>query len=475
MAAVPAQTLQLQDQIDALARQLDDREKIWASGYLAGLAAVGQSHAHGQDASAESVSPGASAPAAAASAPGKTFKVWYGSETGNARRLAEGLAADAAAKGLEVELSNLADVRPHQIRKESLIALVVSTHGEGEPPEDAEALHEFLHSERAPRLDGLSYAVFSLGDSSYEYFCQTGKDLDQALSKLGARSVLNRVDADVDFESQASEWREQALQRFSELSRKDQEDQPVNPANSVQSLAVASPASDKTPAGNWTRDNPFEAEVLASQPLTVSPSNKQVHHVELSIEGSGIQYQAGDSVGIWTDNAPELVEEILEQTGLSADEVVDRLGDKRPLGEWLSQKLELTQISRPFIEAYARGGQIAELEGLLSDAKGFRRWLESRQLIDVLREYPLTLTATQLVGMLRPITPRLYSIASSPSETPEEIHLTVKTLGGRSDQGLRAGAASWLLNHRLEAGQRPYGYSSSLIIDSGCHQIPNEQ
>jgi sulfite reductase (NADPH) flavoprotein alpha-component len=442
MAAVPAQTRELQNRIEALARGLDEREKIWASGYLAGLAAAG--------------SPGASAapvetPTATAPSPARVLNIWYGSETGNARRVAEALGAEARGQGLSVKLASLADVRPQQIRKQDLLTLVVSTHGEGEPPEDAEAFHEFLLSDKAPRLEQLQYAVFALGDSSYEHYCQTGRDLDAALERLGAKRVLDRVDADVDYESAAGNWRASVLSSFGERAAVGETTVPAPAADPVSSSHLQ---LVDTATSQWTRDNPFEAEVLASHPLTVSPSAKSVHHIELAIDGSGIRYQAGDSVGIWADNAPSLVEEVLSVSGLDGEQSVERDGERRSLYEWLSSHLELTQLSRPFIEQYAQAADADELKVLLAEPKTLRAWIESHQIVDVLRQYPVALEAGEFVGMLRGITPRMYSIASSPSETPDEIHLTVKTVGGNSASGLRAGTASWYLNQRIEAGDR---------------------
>ncbi|MEA5446071.1 assimilatory sulfite reductase (NADPH) flavoprotein subunit [Gammaproteobacteria bacterium AB-CW1] len=437
MAAVPANTPQLQGKLDALARELDEREKIWASGYLAGLAAAG-------------AAPGAEVPvpqarAAAASGASRVLNIWYGSETGNARRVAEALAEDARGKGLSVKLASLADVRPQQIRKQELLTLVVSTHGEGDPPEDAEDFHEFLLSDKAPKLSDLQYAVFALGDSSYEHFCQTGRDFDAALEKLGAKRVLDRVDADVDFENAARQWREQALERFSELAGGE----PAEAAPSHLQLVGEAKAPSR-----WTREEPFEAEVLASHPLTVAPSGKSVHHIELSIEDSGIQYQAGDSVGIWADNDPALVEEVLAATGLDGSQAIEYEGQTRSLRDWLGRHRELTQLSRPFLEQYAELAQADALKAVLADATQLRDWIKDHQVIDVLRAWPTELDGRRLVSLLRGLTPRMYSIASSPADTPDEIHLTVATVGGETEQGLRVGTASWYLNRRIEAGDR---------------------
>lgn len=436
MAAVPAETMQLQSRVDALARELDDREKIWASGYLAGLAAVGQG---GETAARQ--------PAAAQSAsPARVLNIWYGSETGNARRVAEQLADDARGRGLSVALSSLADVRPRDIRKQELLTLVVSTHGEGDPPEDAEAFHEFITADNAPRLEQLQYAVFSLGDSSYAHFCQTGRDLDEALQRLGAQPVLDRVDADVDFEEEAGQWREQALSVFEEKTGDGEAPETAESGSHLQLV--------ENESRQWTRDHPFEAEVLAADPLTVAPSGKTVQHLELSLEGSGITYEAGDSVGVWPENPPALVEEVLELLGLPSDHRIERDGETRTAAEWLGRSLELTRLSRPFLEKHAEAVGSEALSAIVADTDGLRDWIAERQVVDILREFPGAVDGETVIRNLSRLTPRMYSIASSPSETPDELHLTVVTVGGYREDGLRAGAASWHLNSTLQAGDR---------------------
>lgn len=436
MAAVPARTSQIQPRLDSLAAELSQDERIWASGYLAGLAAAGQTP---QPATGDTAEPAVRASAS------RVLTVWYGSETGNARRVAEGLAEQAKAQGLAVKLASLADVRPRDIRKQELLTLVVSTHGEGDPPEDAEAFHEFLHSDRAPRLDDLHYTVFALGDSSYEHFCQTGRDLDAALERLGARRVLDRVDADVDFEEAAEAWRRQALESFRELAGGDEGAVAGGEQGArLQLVTGGAPAV--------SRDAPFEAELLASQPLTVAPSNKSVHHVELTLEGSGLSYQPGDSIGVWAENSPDLVDEILERTGIDGETEVTRKDSTRSVREWLTRYLELTQLSRPFLEQYAEHSGNNELRELIADGERLRGWMRDHQVADVLARFPARLDAETLVQMLRGLTPRLYSIASSPAETPDEVHLTVRTVGGREDGRLRAGNASWHLNEALAEG-----------------------
>lgn len=437
MVLSPERQQALQTELDRFGGRMDGIELVWASGYFAGLAAAGGVVLAAAQAEA---APAAESIAAA------TLTIWYGTETGNGRGVAERLAAQARARGFAVDLASLADIQPRRITKLKLLVLVVSTHGEGDPPEEAEAFHKLLTSDRAPRLDGLSYAVFALGDSSYPDFCQTGRELDAALEAAGATRILDRVDCDVDFEPSEDEWQPRILEAVKPLAAAPQLPQPRLQVvrEGARPAAAASPTHD--------RRSPFAAEVLEVSPLTVAPSAKSVHHVALSLEGSGLEYLPGDSVGVWPRHHPRLIEEILERTGLDGEESVERGGESLKLSDWLSGRLELTQVVRPFVERYAELGGVAQLTKLLDDRDAFAAWCRTRQVADVLAEFPLKLEAAQFVACLRAIAPRLYSIASSPLVDEAEVHLTVKLEGGAVGRRLRAGVASWQLTRCLEPG-----------------------
>jgi len=424
MPISPNVASELERSLAPLARDLDSEQLAWASGYLAGLGA----------AQGERIAPSTEA------APGVAVTVWYGSETGNGRGVAERLARALEEQGHAVDLASTADIQPRAIGKLGTLLLVMSTHGEGDPPEDAEALHKFLMSERAPGLEQLSYAVFALGDSSYPDFCQTGRELDARLSELGAKRLIDRVDVDVDFEADEDAWRARVLDT-------------VRVENDASSITT--PRLKLVQRPEHDRRNPFEAEVLDIAPLTVAPSASQVHHVELLVEGSGLSWQPGDSLGVWPRNNSRLVDEIIEIAGIDGDASVTRGSETLPVSDWLTSRLELTQLTRPFIETWADLADSAKLRALLDDRDAFERWVRTRQVADVLRTAPARVDAAALVGALRGIGPRLYSIASSPLVVDDEIHLTVSRVGGLSDEGrLRAGVASWQLTHSMAAGDR---------------------
>ena len=433
MAISPAVRQDLEKQLGHWAAALDEHQLQWASGYLAGIAAarVEVLPARAQDAASDAAVP--------------IVTIWYGSETGNGRGVAERLAADAKAQGFSVELASTADVKPRAIAKLDTLLLVMSTHGEGDPPDDAEALHKLVLSDRAPRLEKLKFAVFALGDSSYPDFCQTGQEFDHRLEELGATRLMDRVDVDVDFEPAEDAWRSELLATLST----DPKPGGIVPAPHLQLIRGA----EADAATRFDRRRPFQAEVLQISPLTVAPSTSPVHHVELLVEGSGLEWLPGDSLGLWPTNDPRLVDEIIEVTGIDAGYSIRRGGETLPANEWLSRRLELTQLARPFLEAWAAVSDSAELRKLLGDREAFSGWVTSRQVIDVLRDYPARVEAAQLIDSMRGIAPRLYSIASSPLTGDDEIHLTVKRVGGLDQRArLRAGVASWQLTESVKPG-----------------------
>lgn len=271
---------------------LNRDQLTWVSGYAAGMAA----------AQGGGVAPQLAAPAAAAgNAP--VLTILYGSQTGNAKGVAQQFQAQAEAAGYTSKLISMADYKPRQIKAETHVAVFVSTHGEGDAPDDAVEFHEFLGGKKAPKLDGLKYAVLGLGDSSYEFFCQTGKDFDERLGKLGGSAVVARQDCDVDYEESAKSWGEQLIAALKD----DFAGVPAGAAVAVQSGSAVAGSAEQT----YTKKAPFAATLIESQKITGRDSVKDIRHVEISLEDSGIQYRAGDALGVWFKNAPALVEEML--------------------------------------------------------------------------------------------------------------------------------------------------------------------
>lgn len=418
--SLPLPDEQLQRVGDAVAG-LSPAQLQWVSGYIAGLGAVGQAAAETQPET------------------GKTLTILYGSQTGNGEAIAAALAAQAGEQGFATTLHSLADYRQSNLRRESLVVFVVSTHGEGDPPDDAELFHEFLLSPRAPQLPELGYAVLALGDSSYVNFCQTGRELDVRLAELGARRLLPIAECDVDFEADAASWSDGVVERLPEWL-----DIPP-PAPRLRAVDTAIRPG---------KENPVSATVLLKQKITARDSSKDVHHIELSLEGSGLVYEPGDALAVVASNPPQLVGQLLDRLGADAATTV-RLGEEDlSLHDALAHCLEITAASVGFVRAWAAVSRAADLEALLQDGRQAElgEFLHTHQVIDIVRRYPADVDPTSFVAMLRRLSPRSYSIASSQLANPDEVHLTVAAVRYEAFGSEHWGAASTHIVDRVEEG-----------------------
>jgi sulfite reductase (NADPH) flavoprotein alpha-component len=400
----------------------------WLSGYLAGLSAQ------------RVIQEPAPAPQAV---PQGWLTVIYGTQTGNSRKLAERLKQQAEARGLTVRLFRAGEYPQRELQKERLLYLVISTQGDGDPPDDARGLVDFLLSKRAPRLEQLRYAVLGLGDSSYPKFCEIGRVLDARFAELGASRLVGRADCDVDFEPVAAGWLDQAVERATE-------------ALEARSTAAVMPLRSPPAAPRFERDAPFTAEIVTNQRITGRRALKNVRHLELSLGDSGITYEPGDALGVWPRNPPGLVADFLTTLSLQGETEVARDGRALPLRQWLEEELELTRLSRPVLESHAALSGNAELQRLLApeSTEALRVLLKSHQVIDVLKTWPTRWSAEELVRALRRLTPRLYSIASSQKRVGAEVHLTVAVVDYVAFGTQHVGAASHYLATRTGGEDR---------------------
>ncbi|PJR51351.1 sulfite reductase subunit alpha [Klebsiella sp. H-Nf2] len=361
------------------------------------------------------------------------------SQTGNARRVAEALRDDLLAAKLNVKLVNAGDYKFKQIAAEKLLVVVTSTQGEGEPPEEAVALHKFLFSKKAPKLDGTAFAVFGLGDTSYEFFCQSGKDFDSKLAELGAERLLDRVDADVEYQTAAAEWRARVVEVLKARA----------PVAAPAQLATSGAVND-IHTSPYTKEAPLSATLSVNQKITGRDSEKDVRHIEIDLGDSGLRYQPGDALGVWYQNDPQLVKELVELLWLKGDEPVTVDGKTLPLAEALEWHFELTVNTATIVENYATLTRSESLLPLVGDKAQLQQYAAATPIIDMVRFSPAQLDAEALIGLLRPLTPRLYSIASSQAEAESEVHVTVGVVRYEIEGRARAGGASSFLADRVE-------------------------
>jgi sulfite reductase (NADPH) flavoprotein alpha-component len=440
-----------QEQVELLNRllpTLTESQQIWLSGYIAALNRTSSPAAAVVNPQAvavvsEAVTP-ASQPVIA-----KEVTILFGSQTGNGQRLAKGLAGKLEAQGFHVMLSSMSDFKPNGLKKVRNLLLVVSTHGDGDPPDNALPFYEFLHSKRAPQLDELSYSVLALGDSSYEFFCKTGKDFDQRLAELGGKPITPRVDCDLDYDEPAAEWFGNVLGNLLGETMK------VSTVVTEVTHAVESGLSSED--SGYSRTSPFKAEVLENLNLNGKGSARETRHIELSLEGSNLQYEPGDSLGVYPENSPALVDTLISSLGLQSEEPVpvNKNGDIRPLREALIHNFEITVLTKPLLEQAAKLTSNAKLQQLLEPAheQELRAYMKERDLLDLVQDYsPWEVSASDFVSILRKMPARLYSIASSSKATPDEVHLTIRTVRYDAHGRDRHGVCSVQLAERIQPG-----------------------
>lgn len=415
-------------QLSALARAVEgfSRQQLhWASGYLAGL--------------------GAGAAVAPVAADSPFLTILYATAGGNARGVAEALAAETEQRGVRARLLSVDQYRARELARERLLAVVISTQGEGEPPESARELFRYLGRAKPGALDGLRYAVFGLGDSSYVCFNQAARDLDQHLADLGAERFAARVDADIEYAVPAADWRSVVV---GEAGRE-------LPA---ESSAVIPLQPHVAQAARFDRDHPYLAPVVDTRPITTDDAVGEVHHLVLEVDPDTVRYQPGDALGLWFRNDPVLVGEVLKRSGLDGAQRV-HIGD-RPLslGEALRDHLELTQLHPSVVSGWAELSDGESLGALRGRHKELLAFAADRQVIDLLAQHPVDIDGQALVEVLKPLQPRLYSLASSPLISPDELHLTVATLKFTAHGREHLGGASGYLNRRVAPGdeQRVY-------------------
>ncbi|PPA69057.1 assimilatory sulfite reductase (NADPH) flavoprotein subunit [Jeotgalibacillus proteolyticus] len=431
--------------INRLIPTLTDHQKAWLTGYLSAAQAT-QALPSADPAEKSQVQQGAGSQG---TSPAVTREVTLliGSHTGNGESVANDVEETLKKEQIKVSRFSMDEFKPKSLSKVEDLLVITSTHGDGDPPDNALELHEFLHSKRAPKLEGVRFSVLSLGDSSYEFFCQTGKDFDQRLEELGAKRLFDRVDCDLDFEEPAAQWLSGVLGVLNESKAADVSAQETSEA--AESSSVNQPA--------YSRTNPFHAEILENINLNGRGSNKETRHIELDLEGSNLSYQPGDSLGIIPENDPALVDQLIEAAGWDPDESVsiNKDGDIRSLHEALIKVFEITSLSKPLIEKAAALTGNEGLKELLKpeQSEKLKTYIYGRDLIDLTEDYgPWEVPAKEFVGILRKIPARLYSIASSPNANPDEVHLTIGALRYDSNGRNRTGVCSVQCAERSEPG-----------------------
>ncbi|MFJ5767155.1 assimilatory sulfite reductase (NADPH) flavoprotein subunit [Lysinibacillus sp. NPDC093210] len=411
--------------LNELLPNLTGEQKIWLNGYLsAPLATIDTSVVEEAKLSVVPTT--------------KTVTLLYGSQTGNSQGLAEKYAAALKANDVEVTVTSLAKFKPNNLKKITNLLLVVSTHGEGEPPDQAIQFYEFLHSKRAPKLEHLHFSVLALGDSSYEFFCKTGQDFDAQFEKLGATRIVPRTDCDVDFDEPAAKWFtdvQQALLQHTDTAIKTEQTQILE--------------GDAT----YSRKNPYDAEVLENINLNGRGSNKETRHIELSIEGANFHFQPGDSIGILPENNETLVHALITALQFNPQAQVTVFDEAMQLKDALQKKLEITVLSKPLLQKISAYTVHKEFATLCESSTAWKDYARGRDLLDIAEDFaPFTWNAQQFVDVLRKIPARLYSIASSQLANSDEVHLTIGKVSYETNGRVRFGVCSGSVAGHVKIG-----------------------
>ena len=417
-------------------------QRAWLNGLLAGIFS--------------------SAPALAAETkPSTRVAVLYASQSGTAEGLARRLAKELKSQGFAPSISTLAGYTSAALAAESFALIVASTYGDGDAPDGVQPFYEQLCLEHFPRMEKLSYAVFALGDRHYEHFCKFGVDIDGKLAALGANPLCRRVESDVDVDAPFSAWKADVLARLSDLAlgRTHKLIPAASGAPSTLTTPTVEPAKpDPADDKSISRDNPLLAPLVERRALTQTKSPKVTLHLAFAIEGSSLRYQSGDSCGVIPQNNELLVAEILQNLHFNGNEQVT-IGKNvaTTLHDALTHHLVITRLSRKIVQEYANRGMCAPLLDLLNPEhqNQLEQYVYDRGLIDLITEYPGVIEdPAELVAILPKLTPRLYSISSSPLVHAGQLQLTVAVVRYQAHNRERGGVCSTLFADRVAVADK---------------------
>lgn len=370
-----------------------------------------------------------------------TLTILYGTKTGNSKKVAGWLVESLQQEGIVAKSQDMNAVDAGQLTKYQYLIVIVSTHGEGDPPPAAEDLHSVLMGRKAPTFDNTRFAVLGLGDSSYASFCQTSKDFDKRLYEQGAHRILDRVECDVEFEEPARQW----VQQITHLLKNET----GAPAGQVKIIERPVQVANVVTQVTYSRQNPFQAQVLEKIRLNGRGSIKQTYHLELSLEGSGLRYEPGDALGVFAPNDSALVDQLMTAKNWNREALIQFKANTYPFGGFLTTQAELTTVSGAFLKNYAlaiagkNSKAEAEIHALLAEPKKLNAFVYGKDVWDILDLFPASLTEQEFAHVVHPLQVRLYSIASSYAANPGEVHLTIGRVAyealGRNRRGLASG------------------------------------
>lgn len=441
-------------QINELLQTLTPEQKVWLSGYLVAnqqfstnaptsTQSQAQNSTTGEGVLSESTEAMLQQNEPTVIPEKRAITLLYGSETGNAQGLAEIFEERLSNIGHKVTLKAMDDFKAKNLKNVEDLFIITSTQGEGDPPDNAAELHEFIHGRKAPKLEGVRFSVLALGDQTYEFFCQTGRDFDRKLGELGAERIYERVDCDVDYEEDAEKWMANVIKAIDTETKGTQSEQVVS--ESIKS------AKEK----KFSKANPYEAEVLENINLNGQGSNKETRHIEFLLDNFGEEYEVGDCLVVLPQNDPALVDLLISTLGWDPNEQVPITdeGDTLSLEEALTSHFEITKLTKPLLLNAASFFDNDELSEKTEDREWVQNYIEGRDFIDLLNDFATTeLQPENLYQLLRKLPPREYSISSSYQALPDEVHITVGAVRYNTHGRERSGVCSVQFAERIQPG-----------------------
>jgi len=378
---------------------ISKEELIWINGYVSGLM---ESNGHATE-------------ALSAVAPQSTLgacTVVYGTESGNSKKVAVDMTSKLKKQGVQVKTKSLDQYKVADLQKENCLFVVMSTQGDGEPPAAAKKFYDYI-LQNDVKLNQLKYGVLALGDSSYPLFCKAGEDVDERLAQLGAERIIPLRKCDTDFEPEAHAW-------IDEL---------INSTLKSAPAVAQQPTIKVRPASTGKKIHP--GKVITSTNLNDVDSNKETYHIEITTE-EPIIYEPGDSIGVVARNCNNAVMKIIQLLDASPEQTVMFKNSSDTLFNLLKNKINIQYLPERIIRSYSTLSQ-KEIPSIRMD------------LLDLMRIYPLdgNVNVQQLIDILDPVAPRLYSISSSPAAHGEnEVHITVGRSTFEIDNQKRFGLCS---------------------------------
>lgn len=434
-------------QINELLQTLTPEQKVWLSGYLVANQQLTSGTSETQGSQIGAVSKDTETMLQqnepTIQPEKRAITLLYGSETGNAQGLAEIFEERLSNIGHNVTLKAMDEFKPKNLKNVEDLFIITSTQGEGDPPDNAAELHEFIHGRKAPKLEGVRFSVLALGDQTYEFFCQTGRDFDKKLEELGAERLYERVDCDVDYEEDAEKWMANVINTIDSAPEGTQSEQVVS--ESIKS------AKEK----KYSKANPYQAEVLENINLNGRGSNKETRHIEFLLDNFGEEYEVGDCLVVLPQNDPALVELLISTLGWDPGNQIQisEDGDTISLEEALTSYFEITKLTRPLLQNAAAYFDNEELEENIQDSEWIQNYIEGRDFIDLLNDFPPEeLEPEDVYQILRKLPPREYSISSSYQSLPDEVHITVGAVRYNTHGRDRSGVCSVQFAERIQPG-----------------------